>query len=64
MKITSAQEKYLLLLVNQATGKAYKYLSQVQEDGIGRTVKKVQGLSMAEASQLIAKWKDKAAAAK
>lgn len=62
MKITAAQERYLLQLVNEATGKAYRYLSQVQEDGIGKAMKKVQGMSMAEASKLIAKWKEKAAA--
>lgn len=58
MKITDAQKAYLLQLVNKATGKAYKFLSQVTEDGIGKKMSKVQGISKAEASVLIEKWKN------
>lgn len=62
--ITSAQQRYLLMLVNKVTGKAYRFLSQVSEDGIGKQMNKVQGLRKDHASALIDKWKmlaDKAA---
>ena len=54
-KATEAQLAYLLRLVNQVHGTSY-YLSQVQEDGIGKSAMKVQGLQKADASALIDKY--------
>lgn len=59
-RITPKQESYLLSLINEVTGKSYRYLSQVEEDGIGRKAKRVQGLKKQDASDLIAEWKERA----
>lgn len=60
-KITEKQASYLVSLINKATGKSYRFLSQVAEDGIGKRATKVRGISSTEASELITEWKAKAA---
>lgn len=58
-RMTDKQESYLVSLINKATGKSYRFISQVSEDGIGKLSSKVKGISTVEASKLIEKWKDK-----
>ena len=58
--ITPKQSAYLLSLINKATGKNYRFLSQVTEDGIGKESNKVKGINSARASALIDGWKKKA----
>lgn len=60
--ITPKQSAYLLSLINQATGKSYRFLSQVEENGIGKESNKVKGINSARASALISEWKTKAEA--
>jgi hypothetical protein len=60
-KITEKQTKYLISLINKAKGKKYRFISEVQEDGIGKLASKVRGISQVEASALIDKWEAKAA---
>lgn len=55
-KITDKQAAYLLTLINRKAGKSYRFLSQVQEDGIGKQSSKVRGITKAEASTLIDQW--------
>ena len=59
MRMTTKQESYLLSLVNKVHGTSYRYLSQVNEDGIGRRAKKVRGIKKEEASQLIDEYKER-----
>tara|TARA_E500000318_G_scaffold96685_1_gene97171 strand:- start:576 stop:743 length:168 start_codon:yes stop_codon:yes gene_type:complete len=55
--MTKKQATYLLRLINRRTGKAYRFLSQVAEDNIGKRMNKVRGINSAEASALIDEWK-------
>ncbi len=57
--MTPKQCAYLLTLINKATGKSYRFLSQVEEDGIGKESQKVKGISAARASALITEWQGK-----
>ena len=54
------QTAFLLALINRATGKSYRFLSQVEEDGIGKKMNKVRGINSAEASSMIDSWKARA----
>lgn len=58
--MTTKQNAYLLSLINKATGKNYRFLSHVTEDGIGKESNKVKGISSVRASTLIAEWIEKA----
>ena len=55
-KITEKQANYLLSLVNKVEGTKFRFLSQVTIDGIGKRVSRVQGMSSADASALIAEY--------
>ena len=57
--MTTKQCAYLLALLNKATGKSYRFLSQVTEDGIGKESQKVKGITSARASALITEWQGK-----
>ena len=58
--MTEKQSNYLLMLINKATGKSYRFLSQVTEDGIGKESQKVKGINAPRASALITEWQAKA----
>jgi len=58
--MTPKQSAYLLNLINKATGKSYRFLSQVTEDNIGKESQKVKGINSARASALITEWQEKA----
>lgn len=57
--MTPKQSAYLLNLINKATGKSYRFLSQVEENGIGKESNKVKGINAARASALITEWQGK-----
>jgi hypothetical protein len=63
MTMTEKQQTYLLKLINSVHGTKYRFLSQVDQDGIGARVRSVQGMSAEEGSQLIDEYQARKAAA-